>query len=274
MEQELEIDLTEFSEQFRKYIQYSKRSIEDEFRAQCKALMTMVIDITPPASGKGTRGKARKMGQNKIAGDLTGGGSSRGKRRVGVFTVLPDETIDWAIESGQSTSSDNVRLWIRKDGTVYGTQQHLFRPNASMSEMREHHKRYFKNGRMSSAGSYERGIGRWKWIDQMVVRESTFKRYLRKQERKVGFYAAGFRPGAEMLGASIASYMKGHSAMGSVSLDLGGDNTLDFSAVNAVGYGTIDRDVQRRIQWAVTMQAAKMERQLPYLLRQHERLVN
>ena len=50
--------------------------------------------------------------------------------------------------------------------------------------------------------------------------------------------------------------------------------TLDFSAVNAVGYGTIDRDVQRRIQWAVTMQAAKMERQLPYLLRQHERLVN
>lgn len=274
MNAELEIDLSEFAAQFRRFIQYSKRSIEDEFQAQCKGLMETVMDITPPATGKGTRGKARKMGQNKIAGDLTGGGHSRGKRRVGVFTVLPDETIDWAIESGQNTSSDNVRLWIRKDGTVYGTQQHLFRPDASMSEMREHHKRYFKNGRMSTAGSYERGIGRWRWIDQMVVRESTFRRYLRKQERKVGFYAAGFRPGAAKMGAAVPVYMRHHQAVGTVALELGGEDRLSFSAINAAGYGTIDRDLQRRIQWAVTMQAAKMERQLPYLIRQHEKLVN
>lgn len=274
MDPELEIDLSEFAAQFRRFIQYSKRSIEEEFSHQCRGLMDTVIDITPPATGKGTRGKARKMGQAKMAGDLAGGGRSRGKRRAGVFTVLPDETIDWAAETGMSATSDNVRLWVRADGTVYGTQKAFFRPDASMAEMRAHHKQYFKNGRMSSAGTYERSIGRWKWIDQMVVRRSTFNRYLRSQERKVGFYASGFRPGAAMVGASVPVYMRHHQAVGSVALEIGGQDRLSFSAINATGYGKIDRDLQRRIQFAVEMQTAKMVRQLPYLIRAHERLVN
>jgi len=274
MQAELEIDLAEFAAQFSRFIQYSKRSIEDEFRFQCKGLMETVIDITPPATGKGTRGKARKMGQAKMAGDISGSSGSRGKRRAGVFTILSDEAMDFAAESGMSTTSDNVRLWVRSDGTVYGTQKAHFRPDASMAEMRAHHKQFFKNGQMSSAGSYERNIGRWKWIDQMVVRRSTYNRYLRSQERKVGFYASGFRPGAAAVGASVPVYMRHHQAVGTVALEIGGPDRLSFSAINATGYGKIDRDLQRRIQYAVEMQTAKMARQLPYLIRAHERLVN
>ncbi|MEQ1843274.1 MAG: hypothetical protein ABL994_22955 [Verrucomicrobiales bacterium] len=274
MSEDLEIDLTTFGRQFREFMVYSTRSIEEEFRLQCKGLMTEVIDITPPATGKGTRGKARNLGRSAIRRDLVGyGGFARHQKRAGIFTVLSDSLIDSAIETGAYEGGENVKLWVRKDGTVYGTQQHYFRPDASMSEMRDHHKRFFKNGKMSQAGAFTREIGRWKWIDQMVVRESTFDRYLKSVERKVGLYAAGWRPGAEGIGVTVPPYMKGHSAIGGFHLTFTGAD-LSMGVINAVGFGSIDRDMRRRIQWAADNQARKMERQLPYIIRKHEQLVN
>lgn len=273
MEVELEFDMSEFNKQLQQFILYSGRSIEEEFERQVKLLLRTVVDITPPAHGKGTKGKAGKMGRSKIVGDLVGRKGTRRNRRSGIFTVLSDDLVDHALETGLYDSSDNVRLWVRKDGTVYGTQTHLFRPDATLSEMRYHHKRYFKKGEMSKAGTFTRDIGRWRWIDQMIVRESTFKKYLRSQQRKVGFYAAGFRPALERMGIKTPTYMRNHPAIGSFSLDL--DNDLfSMKATNKVGYGRIDRQLQRKIQWAVNVQAAKMERQLPYLIRKHEKIVN
>lgn len=271
----IEFDFTEFNSQFRRFMELSARSVEEEFRAKLKAIINTVVDITPPAHGKGTRGKARKMGQGKIVVDLVGGRHSltRGKRRAGVFTVLSDSLVDAALSTGLYQSSDNVRLWTTKDGRVYGTQQHFFRPDAGIDEMRQHHKRYFKNGEMSAAGTYTRDIGRWKWIDQMVVRESTFNRYLRSVQRNVGFYAAGWRPSAESVGLTLPAYMKGHAALGSFSLVMD-EKKLEAHFLNRVGFETIDRDVQRRIQWAISEEARKMERQIPHLLRKHEQLVN
>lgn len=271
----IEFDFTEFNAQFRRFVELSARSIEVEFRAKLKAIITTVLDITPPAHGKGTRGKARKMAQGKIAVDLTGGRHSltRGKRRAGIFTVLSDSLIDEALATGLYESSDNVRLWVTKDGRVYGTQQHFFRPDAGMAEMREHHKQYFKNGEMSAAGTYTRDIGRWKWIDQMVVRESTFNRYLRSVQRNVGFYAAGWKPSVESVGLTLPAYMRGHAALGNFSLVVN-DQKLDAHFINRVGYEKVDRDLKRRIQWAISEEARKMERQIPHLLRKHEKLVN
>ncbi len=271
-------DFSEFNSQFRRFVELSSRSVEEEFRAKLKAIISTVMDITPPAHGKGTRGSARKAAQKKIAYDLTGvwlGGErpQRGKRRAGVFTVLSDSLIDEALATGMYQSSDNVRLWVRKDGSVYGTQQHFFRPDAGMDEMRQHHKRFFQNGEMSAAGTYTRDIGRWKWIDQMVVRESTFERYLKSVQRNVGFYAAGWRPSVESVGLTVAPYMKNHAALGNFSLVMD-TQKLEARFTNRVGYEKLDRDLQRRIQWAVNTEAAKMERQIPHLLRKHEKLVN
>lgn len=278
MEDGIEFDFTEFNRQFRRFVELSSRSIQEEFRAKLKAIITTVLDITPPAHGKGTRGSARKAAQKKIAYDLTGvwygaDRPTRGKRRAGVFTVLSDSLIAAAMESGQYQGSDSVRLWTTKDGRVYGTQQHYFRPDASLEEMRQHHKRFFQNGEMSAAGTYTRNIGRWKWIDQMVVSERSFERYLRSVQRNVGFYAAGWRPSAEAMGLTLPAYMKGHTAVGNFSLTMN-DQKLEGHWVNRVGYERLDKDLQRRIQYAVRIEAAKMERQIPHLLRKHEKVVN
>lgn len=269
METVLEFDMREFSRQFRQFIQYSKRSIEEEFVAQSKSLIKMIVDITPPAHGKGTRGKARRMGQNKIAGDLLGGRGSG--RRAGIFTVVSDSLIDQAAMN--YAGGDNVRLWVRSDGSVYGTQPQYFRPDATLGELKAHHDSHFRNGKMAGAGGFNRKEGRFEWISNMVVRESTFKKYLGTQQRNVGFYAAGFRPAMMGVGLPIPAYMKNHRAVGTFHLDLEGDN-LAMTAMNAVGYGSIDGDLQRRINFAISATARGMERQLPYLIRAHERIIN
>lgn len=142
-----------------------------------------------------------------------------------------------------------------------------------MSEMRAHHRRFFKNGKMSAAGAYTRDIGRWKWIDQMVVRSSTFDRYLKSVELKVGLYASGWRPGAQMLGASTPQYMKNHPAIGAVEFRMD-ETDLSFRAINAVGFGTVDSDMVRRIGYAAEYQANAMERQIDVLIKKYGREVN
>ena len=269
MSEELEVDLSEFEIQFRRFMEHSRRGVEAEFKTQCKGLIKRVIDITPPASQSGTGISAKRMGQSAIRRDLIGyGGFSRHQKRAGIFTVLSDSLIDAAIDSGAYEGGENVRLWIRKDGSVYGTQRHFFWPDASMSEMRDHHKRFFKNGEMSAAGGYTREIARWKWIDQMVVRASTYNRYLKSQERKVGMYAAGWRPGAQALGVGTPQYMKNHGAIGAVEFRVNEEN-LDFSMINAVGYGSVDRQMVKRIQAAAQYQINAMERQIENIVRKY-----
>lgn len=274
MDADLDIDLTEFGRQFAEFMRYSRRGVEEEFKTQCKGLMRYVIDNTPPA-GKYGRGRAAKdIGRSAIRRDLIGyGGFQRHQKRAGIFTVLSDSLIDSAIETGAYEGGDNVRLWVAKDGRVYGTQRHFFRPDASMGEMREHHQRYFKNGEMSAAGSYTREIGRWKWIDQMVVRESTFNRYLRSVERKVGIYAAGWRPSAQALGVTSPVYMRSHSATGAVEFRMNAEN-LSFIAINAVGFGKVDRTVAKRIEYAAQYQINSMERQIAALIKRYGPVVN
>lgn len=274
MSEELEVDLSEFEIQFRRFMEHSRRGVEAEFKTQCKGLIKRVIDITPPASQAGTGISAKRMGQSAIRRDLIGyGGFSRHQKRAGIFTVLSDSLIDAAIDSGAYEGGENVRLWIRKDGSVYGTQRHFFRPDASMSEMRAHHKQYFVNGEMSAAGAYTRDIGRWKWIDQMVVRESTFNRYLKSVERRVGLYAAGWRPSAQALGVTTPQYMKNHGAIGAVEFRMD-ETDLSFRAINAVGFGRVDSEMLRRIRYAAEYQANAMERQIEVLMRKYGREVN
>jgi hypothetical protein len=204
-----------------------------------------------------------------MATDLVGGSGTgkRGGRRAGVFVVLSDSLIDSAIET-DTFESENVRLWVRKDGTVYGSQRRFFRPDASMAEMRDHHKQYFVNGQMSRGGTYERGIGRWKWIDQMIVRKSTFDRYLNAQAKKIGYYSGGWGQAARMIGVPMPAYMRRHAATtpGGAQL-LIGPTRLTFRFENAANFGSVDRDMKRRVQWAVDVQANKMERRLPFLIR-------
>lgn len=266
-----QVDLTEFVRGVQATRALTGRSIEEEAETQLRGVMKEVMKITPPAGGSKSDNAAGRQAEirarGKMEADLRGRASQgyRGSRRAGIFTVLPDDMIDFAEAEG--TQEEYTRLWVTKDGRVYGAQRSYFRPNASHGEMRAHHKKYFRNGVMSRAGTFERSIGRWKWIDQMVVRESAFQRYLKREWRKIGHYAAGFLPGLRELKVPASRYVtRNAGSRGSFEKSATPDR-VRLVVTNRVGWSRLDRTVQKRVNWAVAVQVRKMERRMPYLLR-------
>jgi len=69
----------------------------------------------------------------------------------------------------QSPGGVTERLFVKKDGTVWATEKRFYQPDADLETMNAHHARYWQNGRMSSAGTRDRTIGRHVFIDRMVI---------------------------------------------------------------------------------------------------------
>jgi hypothetical protein len=223
--------------------------------------------ITPPAS-QGVSGPAAKaQGMAAIRRDLLGGGGG-GAKFAGIFTVLPDALIEQAV---LYNASDNVRLFVTKTGEVYGTEKALFRPFATVDQMYTHHRKYFKHGRMSQAGARTRDIGRWRFIDKMVVSQGAMNDYLKYVYEKVGSLASGLNAAAMEFGVPISPWIKRHGTR-SGSVDFVEDDELRFmiSITNAVSYAG-NAGMQRRMDKVLEYRMSKLRRRLPYVVRYHTR---
>jgi hypothetical protein len=223
--------------------------------------------ITPPASQGVSGPAARQQGMAAIRRDLLGGGGGSNKF-AGVFTVLPDALIERAV---LYNSSDNVRLFVTKTGEVYGTEKALFRPFATVDQMYAHHRRFFKNGRMSQAGARTRDIGRWRFIDKMVVSQGAMNDYLEYVYEKVGSLASGFNAAAIELGVPVSPWIKRHGTR-SGTIDFQEDGELRFmiSIANEVSYAG-NAGMQRRMDKVLQYRLNKLKRRLPYVVRYHTR---
>jgi hypothetical protein len=165
------------------YAEIREVTIPDAVSLNARLLCVELARRTQPF---GDDNKARETGEKAITGDLIGR-----KRRVGIFGAIGAAMSE---EGGYSwyKTGDNVRLFVGKDGFAYGTEKMMFRPDASTSEMRAFHKKNFVNGKMSSAGSKTRNIGRWKFLDKMFVSKETLDEYIQKTIKKVGIAKAGW----------------------------------------------------------------------------------
>lgn len=221
-----------------------KKAIETDARGS----MLDIIAITPPGSEgallkSGKKGEgAIERGRAAIRRDLLGG-----RKRAGIFMALDDGLINSALNTGLY-QTENVRLFVKKDGTVYGTERSLFRPDASIAEMDAHHHKYWKNGRMTSAGSRDRTIGRWRFVDKMVVRKSTMESYLNYLYDRIGIMAGGWGKGAKRVGAKLPKIVKKH-ASGACKITLT-KTSFSIEITNAVTYFRM-ADMSRRIQFVL-----------------------
>lgn len=148
---------------------------------QMVLLLRDAMKLTPPmgdAPITETLDVQRAIGERAIKRDLLGGRDGAWTDpKAGIFTALKQSFIESA-EFGKV--DDTVKLWVTKSGDVYGVEKSLYRPNASFSEMREHHKKHRrKDGRVTSAGAHTRNIGRWKFANRMVVSKETFGWYIK-----------------------------------------------------------------------------------------------
>jgi len=172
-----------FEQIMKDYAEIREVTIPDAVSLNARLLCVELARRTQPF---GDNNKARETGEKAITGDLIGR-----KRRVGIFGAIGAAMSE---EGGYSwyKTGDNVRLFVGKDGFAYGTEKMMFRPDASTSEMRAFHKKNFVNGKMSSAGSKTRNIGRWKFLDKMFVSKETLDEYIQKAIKKVGIAKAGW----------------------------------------------------------------------------------
>ena len=155
----------------------------------------------------GTKLDAKRTGEKAITKDVQGGRRSwgKGKGRRGIFLNISDSIKAQA----KQNSSGTIKLFINKKGEVYGTDAAHYLPNASVSTLKAIHKTKFVNGRVSAAGGNDRQIGRWKFIDQYFVPQTSINAFLKLQFRKVGLVKAGWAVAAAACKADVRQPLSG-----------------------------------------------------------------
>jgi hypothetical protein len=254
------------------YAELREQSIPDAVVASARLLCVELARRTQPF---GVDDKAKKVGEKSITRDLRGRGGS-GTVRAGIFGVAnfeKDEGFAWYAKG------PNVRLFITKDGKVYGTDKSFFRPNASEGELRTFHKSKFVNGKMSSAGGRDRTIGRWRFTEKMFVDQSTLDSYVDSQILKVGWaksaWAACARELRKVTSGSatrgIPAWVTRHDSPNSDVIDNSRDlNNPRVTLTNATKYASQVLP-QSEVQNAKNIVIGKMINQMTQILKKRKK---
>lgn len=263
----IKLDDLKFKKILEEYSQIREVTIPDAVVFNARLLCVELSRRTQPFGGEA----AKKVGEGAIVRDLMG----RGMQRAGLFSVIGQAISNMYREY----STGNIRLFVRKDGSVYGTDKFHFMPDATENDMRQFHKRFFVNGKMSSAGSRTRDIGRWKFIEKMFVPPGTMDSYLQARFKTVGWAKAGWAACAKELrkvftGSATRGIPKFVTKLDSYNSDVI-DNTRNekeptVTLINTTPY--IDRVLPVSEQlFALKVVKDKMRKQLERILKKREK---
>lgn len=216
-------------------------------------------------------GNDQKVGEKAIARDLLGG-----KKRYGIFAPLTG----FMAANAEEYSTGNVRLFVKKDGTVYGTDKAHFLTDATASTMRQIHKSAFQNGKMSSAGSRSRDIGRWKFIDKYFVPGGTLDDYVKSQTAKSGLAKSGWAACANQLKKVISGSMTrgipkwvtrhlGNYNLGNVEDRTGNIFSPTVILTNSCKYASSVLPITEQLQ-GQSIVATKMKKQMEMILKKRQ----
>ena len=141
------------------------------------------VKVVQPAQGNYKDAKAAERARKKLERGINKQRNKFGKQ------LLKDGGVLQKIRG-----KDAVRVFATKDGTVYGVDVEMFRPKASPADLEKvHQMARTKRGRTSQAGMISgKKVGRWKWLNKMVTREKTVRKYIRKKLKQVGQAKGGW----------------------------------------------------------------------------------
>jgi hypothetical protein len=234
----IQIDTSFLESAFASILKYSTRSFEEEFQRMCKGIVRDVITFTPPASGKVKgAGVAEADGINQ----------RRGERRIlkDMRAMFVPVTL-----KGSRTYTKVFGRTMQRPVTKPTVERW---PNVESDYLAV--SRRSKNQRTLGAHRQKRYVDKTKF-DALAA----------KLLPHVGWAAAAWNAAAEKVGVRIPIYAKGKNAPGSVRLDMS-DERLFFEIVNAVKYIDAIPGIQSKLQYTVDIQAKKMLRQLPFLIK-------
>lgn len=240
-------------------------------KAGARLAVRKAIEMTPPFNMRdnddsllsGSK-NAQTRGENAILTDAIGGkrGSAGKTKRSGIFFVADERLLkQW---HSQHPNGQIQRLFVKKDGTVWATENQYYKPNASIADMDAHHAKYWKNGRMTSGGAYDKTIGRTVFVDRMVVGKGAMQRWFNYKKKRVGFLAAGWLDAANKLKvARVPAWIKRHGAPGGYREEESPGNFVIY-AINSVPAGQA-LQLQRIIPAALAAASAGMRAQARHI---------
>ena len=260
-----------FAEIMKDYATILEVTIPEAVRINARLLAVEFSRRTQPF---GFDDKSHKQGQGAIAKDLLGGKRTGGKGggRAGIFAPLTP----FMEAHAELYDSGNIRLFVKKDGSVYGTDKAHFMPGASMSTLRGIHKGAFVNGRMSAAGGDTRDIGRWKFINKYLVPPTVLDAYVTSQQAKVGIAKSGWAQCAKSIKntRNIPSWVTkhlGNYALGNVE-DRTANKAPTMVLTNTCRYASDVLPTTQQLE-GQNIVAGKMKKQMTKILKYRQKQI-
>ena len=226
-----------------KLLERKIKEFEREFSVSGQKLLRqqtrlLARDLAFETAPYGLSKSSQKMGENTIKGDIIGRvrvGDEKTTNRQPLFFVIDEPQVR---KNFKASPQGHQKLWVNKDGKVYAVEKTFFRPNASVDEMRAHHKRYFKNGRRTRAGSFTRDVGRWRFIDKMTVGKKALNNYLKFVFQRVGLSKAGWVKAGSTFGkvTGIPKWVSRHldKVKGTASIKRKGPHSAAIKLTNKI----------------------------------------
>ena len=185
------LEKTGMEEFFEFYAKARQKTMPEVLRINARLLAVELAHRTQPY---GKDDSVKKVGESAIARDLLGG-----KGRYGIFAPITE----FIGQNAEENSTGTIRLFANKKGEVYGTDKAHFLTSATPASMRGIHKGAFNNGRVSSAGSSDRKIGRWVFINKYFVPKTSLSKFVAAQQAKVGLAKSGWAACAKQLKGAV-----------------------------------------------------------------------
>ena len=235
---QVKIDDSKFRRDTRKLDRRVQQSGKDVLRTQARLLGKTLINFTPPIGvTKKAAGNANAAASSKMAGSSAAvpiSARKQGEKAVSkdlyrIFVVREQGYVHFLMDT---FGGRNVKQWLsNKSGKTYLVEYNYV--TDSITRMRQFHRSNLtKRGRVTMAGQYDKGVGRWRAADSMVVPEREFKNYLRQKMRSVGKGKAGWNPGYSAVGGKSPAWITRHNAQGSFINGLGRKHQPSFTFIN------------------------------------------
>lgn len=246
MKASLVIDTTRFRSALQKFASLSKKGPIEVVKQQAKLFIRDVVRVTPPAQGSLTGAKQR--GEATLNADISH-----------IFVGLNPQL--FAAFEAMGGRQDRRQL-TTKDGRVFVSDRDVLISAGSMASF--HRRQRGKNGRVTTAGTRDRNIGRSRDHVRGVVPQSALRNYRRSMMRTVGILAGGWNASASRLGQSLPAWITRHgTGRGSFQMVLG-PASIRIRVRNRVSFGANVRGFERRVRYAYRARAIAMERQIKH----------
>ena len=231
----------EFSRAVGQFALLTAKSLEDQFDYQVGRIVRDWVAVTPPLGGSGsinvTRGNVSRVLENRVRHNL---------RIFRAVDLLGQRKIPLLFG------------WYHRDAP-------WFTPTV---EKHPNVEALYRIHRMSTKRGRAQAYAKPKFVDR-----KKYEALVKKEVTKFGRLGAGFTPAAQAHRVAVPPFVRRHTPEGAYRRTVT-PGLIRVQIDNLVPYAGRVNVLRRRIDRAVKDRIGAMERQIPYLLRRHERLLN